>query len=167
MRGTAARAEVRVRRAVAAARSILLMTAIRFWYRQRLLGTGITHEEGPMAAKPMSKSQVTKYFAEKFEMPRKQAAAILEEVATLAVAQTKKVGVFVIPGVGKLVKARRKARIGRNPATGESIKIPAKTVVKMRLSKSCKDSVLTSRAGRRPYRGPRAPRGLRTPRAPL
>ncbi len=92
--------------------------------------------------KPMSKSQVTKYFAEKFEMPRKQAAAILEEVASLAVAQTKKVGVFVIPGIGKMVKARRKARIGRNPATGEAIKIPAKTVVKMRLSKTYKDSVL-------------------------
>lgn len=93
-------------------------------------------------SKPMSKSQVTKYFAEKFEMPKKQAAAILEEVANLAVAQTKKVGVFVIPGVGKLVKAKRKARTGRNPMTGEPIKIPAKTVVKMRLSKAYKDAVL-------------------------
>ena len=92
--------------------------------------------------KPMSKSAVTKYFAEKFEMPKKQAAAILEEVANLAVAQTKKNGVFVIPGIGKAVKAKRKARTGRNPATGEPIKIPAKTVVKLRLSKSFKDSVL-------------------------
>ncbi len=92
--------------------------------------------------KPMSKSQVTKYFAEKFEMPKKQAAAILEEVANLAVAQTKKNGVFVIPGIGKAVKAKRKARTGRNPATGEPIKIPAKTVVKLRLSKSFKDAVL-------------------------
>ncbi len=94
------------------------------------------------SAKPMSKSQVTKYFADKFELPRKTAAAILDEVAGLAVAQTKKVGVFVIPGIGKLVKAKRKARVGRNPATGEPIKIPAKTVVKMRLSKSYKDAVL-------------------------
>ncbi len=92
--------------------------------------------------KPMSKSQVTKYFAEKFEMPKKQAAAILEEVANLAIAQTKKNGVFVIPGIGKAVKAKRKARTGRNPATGEPIKIPAKTVVKLRLSKSFKDAVL-------------------------
>ncbi len=92
--------------------------------------------------KPMSKSQVTKYFAEKCELPRKTAVAILDEVASLAVSQTKKVGVFVLPGIGKLVKARRKARTGRNPATGEPIKIPAKTVVKMRLSKSYKDSVL-------------------------
>jgi DNA-binding protein HU-beta len=90
----------------------------------------------------MSKSQVTKYFAEKFEMPKKQAALILEEVANLAVAQTKKNGVFVIPGIGKAVKAKRKARTGRNPATGEPIKIPAKTVVKLRLSKSFKDAVL-------------------------
>lgn len=92
--------------------------------------------------KHMSKSQVTKYFAEKFELPKKTAAAIVDEVANLAVAQTKKVGVFVLPGIGKLVKAKRKARTGRNPATGEPIKIPAKTVVKMRLSKSYKDAVL-------------------------
>ena len=92
--------------------------------------------------KAMSKSQVTKYFAEKFELPKKTAAAIIDEVASLAVAQTKKAGVFVLPGIGKLVKAKRKARTGRNPATGEPIKIPAKTVVKMRLSKSYKDAVL-------------------------
>jgi len=92
--------------------------------------------------KAMTKSQVTKHFAEKFELPRKTAAAILEEVAGLAVTQTKKSGVFVIPGIGKLVKVKRKARMGRNPATGEAIKIPAKTVVKMRLSKTCKEAVL-------------------------
>lgn len=95
-----------------------------------------------MASKGMTKSQVTKHFAEKFEVPRKTAAAILEEVAALAVHQTKKSGVFVLPGIGKLVKVKRKARMGRNPATGEAIKIPAKTVVKMRLSKSYKDAVL-------------------------
>ncbi|MBN1962377.1 MAG: HU family DNA-binding protein [Deltaproteobacteria bacterium] len=92
--------------------------------------------------KAMTKSQVTKYFAEKFELPKKTAAAIIDEVAHLAVMQTKKAGVFVLPGIGKLVKARRKARTGRNPATGEPIKIPAKTVVRMRLSKSYKDAVL-------------------------
>lgn len=95
-----------------------------------------------MAAKPMTKSQIVQHFSEKFDMPRKSAAALLEEVAALAVAQTKKAGVFVVPGIGKLVKAKRAARMGRNPATGEQIKIPAKTVVKMRLSKSCKDAVL-------------------------
>lgn len=95
-----------------------------------------------MAAKPMTKSQIVAHFAEKFELPRKTAAALVAEVADLAVAQTKKAGTFVLPGIGKLVKAKRKARMGRNPATGEAIKIPAKTVVKMRLSKTCKDAIL-------------------------
>jgi DNA-binding protein HU-beta len=92
--------------------------------------------------KPMTKTQVVAHIAETFAMPKKTAASILEEYVALAVAQTKKVGVFVIPGIGKLVKAKRKARLGRNPATGETIKIPAKTVVKMRLAKSYKDAVL-------------------------
>ncbi|MDD5309071.1 MAG: HU family DNA-binding protein [Deltaproteobacteria bacterium] len=92
--------------------------------------------------KPMTKSQVVTHFAERFELPKKTAAAILDELADLAVNQTKKVGEFTLPGVGKLVKSKRKARIGRNPATGEQIKIPAKTVVKMRLSKVCKESIV-------------------------
>ena len=92
--------------------------------------------------KPMTKAKVIVHLAETFEMPKKMAAAILQEYASLAVSQTKKAGVFVVPGIGKLVKAKRKARIGRNPATGASIKIPAKTVVKVRLSKACKDAVL-------------------------
>ncbi|MDP8223049.1 MAG: HU family DNA-binding protein [Candidatus Lernaella stagnicola] len=92
--------------------------------------------------KPMTKAQITAYFAEKFELPKKSAAAILEELAALAVSETKKMGAFTIPGVGKLSKTRRKARKGRNPATGEPIKIPAKTVVKMRLAKAFKDGVV-------------------------
>ena len=64
------------------------------------------------------------------------------EMADLAIAQTKKAGSFVFPGIGKLVKDRRKARMGRNPATGEPIKIAAKTVVKMRISKSCKEAIV-------------------------
>jgi DNA-binding protein HU-beta len=66
----------------------------------------------------------------------------LEELAELAAAQTKKVGVFTLPGIGKLTKTKRKARMGRNPATGEAIKIPAKTVVKARLSKTFKDAIV-------------------------
>ncbi len=92
--------------------------------------------------KPMTKTQIVAHFAEKFELTKKDAAAIITEVAALAVGQTKKVGEFTIPGIGKLVKAKRKARKGRNPATGETIKIPAKTVVKMRLSKTCKDAIV-------------------------
>jgi DNA-binding protein HU-beta len=95
-----------------------------------------------MAKKAMTKTQIVAHFAEKFGMPKKEAAAVVAEIADLAVAQTKKVGEFTIPGIGKLVKQKRKARMGRNPATGEAIKIPAKTVVKMRLSKVCKDAVV-------------------------
>ena len=92
--------------------------------------------------KPMSKSQIATHIAEKFEMTRRQATEILDEMANLAYSETKKRGEFTVPGVGKLVKQQRKARTGRNPATGESIKIPAKTVVKFRVAKAAKDAVL-------------------------
>jgi len=95
-----------------------------------------------MATKKMTKTQIVAHFAEKFEMPKKQAAAIVDEMANLAARRAKIDGEFTIPGVGKLVKAHRKARMGRNPATGEEIKIKAKTVVKMRLSKTCKDAII-------------------------
>jgi DNA-binding protein HU-beta len=98
-----------------------------------------------MAKKPMTKSQIVGYFAKKFEISKKAAAAMIEEVAALAIAETKKSGTFVLPGVGKLVKVNRKARMGRNPATGEAIKIPAKTVVKMRVAKACKEAIVGKR----------------------
>jgi len=98
-----------------------------------------------MAKKPMTKSQIVGYFAKKFEVSKKSAAAMIEEVAALAVAETKKSGAFVLPGIGKLVKVNRKARMGRNPATGEAIKIPAKTVVKMRVAKACKEAIVGKR----------------------
>lgn len=91
--------------------------------------------------KPMTKAEIVSHFAEKFELPKKTAQAFVDEFAALAIGQTKKVGEFTVPGIGKLVKAKRKARMGRNPATGEQIKIPAKTVIKMRLSKACKDAI--------------------------
>jgi DNA-binding protein HU-beta len=94
------------------------------------------------AKKPLSKSQIVSHFAEKFDVSKKTAGMIVEEVAALAVAETKKVGSFVLPGIGKLVLSKRKARMGFNPATGEQIKIPAKTVVKMRLAKACKDAIV-------------------------
>jgi len=92
--------------------------------------------------KPMTKAQIVTYFATKFDMPKKAAAAILEELAMLAAKETKRCGSFTIPGIGKLSKTRRKARWGRNPATGEKIKIAAKTVVKARISKACKEAVV-------------------------
>ncbi len=93
-------------------------------------------------AKAMSKSKVVAHLAGKAEISKKAAVGILEELVNLAYKETKGAGVFVIPGVGKLVKANRKARMGRNPQTGEPIKIPAKTVVKFRVAKAAKEAVL-------------------------
>ena len=95
-----------------------------------------------MAKKPMTKSLIVSHFAGKFEISKKTAAAIIDEVAALAVSETKKAGSFTLPGIGKLVLVKRKARMGRNPQTGKAIKIPAKTVVKMRVSKAVKEAVL-------------------------
>jgi DNA-binding protein HU-beta len=92
--------------------------------------------------KPMTKTEIVNHFAEKFDIPKATAKAILEEIGTLAATKTKSIGEFTIPGIGKTVKQKRKARMGRNPATGEAIKIPAKTVVKIRLSKAFKDAVM-------------------------
>jgi DNA-binding protein HU-beta len=90
----------------------------------------------------MTKSQVVAHLAEKAGIPKKTAAAVLEELVTLATKEAKKSGQFVVPGLGKAVKANRKARTGRNPQTGEPIQIPAKTVVKFRLAKAFKDAVV-------------------------
>ncbi len=95
-----------------------------------------------MAKKPMTKSQIVSYFAEKFELSKKTAAEIIDKMAALAVSETKKAGSFTLPGIGKLVLVNRKARLGRNPATGAEIKIPAKTVVKMRVAKAAKDAIV-------------------------
>lgn len=94
------------------------------------------------AKKTLTKSQIVTHFAKKFDFSKKTAAMVVEEVAALAVAETKRAGAFVLPGIGKLVLSKRKARMGFNPATGEQIKIPAKTVVKMRLGKACKDAIV-------------------------
>jgi DNA-binding protein HU-beta len=98
-----------------------------------------------MAKKPMTKSQIVSHFAGKFELSKKNSAAILEEVAALAVSETKKTSSFTLPGIGKLVLVKRKARMGRNPATGEAIKIPAKTVVRMRVAKAAKEAIVPGR----------------------
>ncbi len=93
-------------------------------------------------AKVLTKSQVVAHLAEKAEIQKKAAAAVLEHLATLATKEVKSGGQFVVPGLGKAVKAHRKARVGRNPQTGEPINIPAKTVVKFRLAKAFKDAVV-------------------------
>jgi DNA-binding protein HU-beta len=94
-----------------------------------------------MAKKPMTKSQTVSHFAQKFEISKRMASEIIDEVAALAVSETKKAGSFTLPGIGKLVLVKRKARMGRNPATGATIKIPAKTVVKMRVAKAAKEAI--------------------------
>ncbi len=98
-----------------------------------------------MAKKPMTKSQIVSYFAKKFELSKKTASGIIEEVAALAVSETKKNRAFTFPGIGKLVLVKRKARMGRNPATGEPLRIPAKTVVKMRVAKAAKEAIVPGR----------------------
>lgn len=92
-------------------------------------------------AKGMTKTALVRAMAEKTELTNKQVGSFLELLSDTAVKETKKNGEFTIPGLGKLVKAERKARLGRNPQTGETIKIKAKTVVKFRISKTAKDAI--------------------------
>ncbi len=87
-------------------------------------------------AKAMTKSQIVAHLAAKAGIHKKAAAAAMEGLVDLATKETKRTGQFVIPGLGKAVKANRKARLGRNPQTGEAIKIPARIVVKFRLGKA-------------------------------
>jgi DNA-binding protein HU-beta len=91
----------------------------------------------------MTKSQLINYIAEEVEVPRKTAAHMLEVLGACAYKEAKKG--FTIPGLGKLVLVQRKARIGRNPATGASIKIPAKKVLKFRIAKAAKDAILVAK----------------------
>lgn len=92
--------------------------------------------------KRMTQSEVINHFAEKFGMKRAQAKELFDEIANLAQNEVKTNGEFVLPGFGKLVLSERKAREGRNPATGETIQIPAKTTLKFRVGKGMKDSVV-------------------------
>ena len=95
-----------------------------------------------MAKKIMTQTQIVAQMSETMQVPKKQAAAWFKSIADLAVKETKRTGQFVIPGIGKLVKSKRKARKGRNPRTGEQIRIPKKTVVKFRVAKACQDAVV-------------------------
>ncbi len=90
----------------------------------------------------MTQSEVVNHFAEKFGMKRAQAKEFFDELANLASTEVKSNGEFVLPGFGKLVRSERKAREGRNPATGDTIQIPAKTTLKFRVGKGMKDTVL-------------------------
>jgi DNA-binding protein HU-beta len=93
-----------------------------------------------MATKSLTQSQIIAKLSETLELPKKQVKSFLDNLADLAYKEAK--NGFTIPGLGKLVLVQRKARLGRNPATGEQIKIPAKKVVKFRVSKAAKDAIV-------------------------
>jgi DNA-binding protein HU-beta len=101
--------------------------------------------------KRMTQTAIVRELAETTGVNNKVAKHFMESIAELAVRETKKNGVFVLPGIGRLVRADRKARQGRNPATGETINIPAKKVVKFRVAKSVKDAIVPAKkvAGRK------------------
>ncbi|HEY4417249.1 MAG TPA: HU family DNA-binding protein [Verrucomicrobiae bacterium] len=91
-------------------------------------------------AKALSKAQIAALVAENNGLTKKQAVEILDQLAALAYKHAK--DTFTLPGLGKLVLVNRKARVGRNPATGETIQIKAKKVVKFRVAKAAKDAIL-------------------------
>ena len=92
--------------------------------------------------KALTKSQLMGELSEKLGMTKKDVSNFFDVLNETAYKETKKRGSFVLPGVGKLVLVKRKARKGRNPATGEEIKIKAKTVVKFRVAKAYKDAII-------------------------
>ena len=91
-------------------------------------------------ATALTKSQIIAKLADQNDMKKKEVSAFLESLVKLAYKEAKKG--FTVPGLGKLVVVKRKARMGRNPATGETISIPAKTVLKFRIAKAAKDAAL-------------------------
>ena len=96
-------------------------------------------------ARRMGKSELFSHFAERFEVKRTQAREFFDELTALAEKELKRSGEFVLPGMVKLVVQKRKARMGRNPATGEPVKIKAKRVAKITPLKAFKDAVISGR----------------------
>jgi DNA-binding protein HU-beta len=96
-------------------------------------------------ATPIKKSQIIAELAEQLQIAKKDVAAYLEALVELAYRETKKNGMFIVPGIGKLVLKKTKKRKGRNPKTGEEIEIPAKTVVRFSLFKACKEAIVPSK----------------------
>jgi DNA-binding protein HU-beta len=90
----------------------------------------------------MTKSQMLAALADKTGLSKKDVVTLMDTLTEMAYKEVKGAGEFTVPGIGKLVKMNRKARMGRNPATGEEIQIPAKTVVKFRVAKAAKEAVL-------------------------
>src|SRR5215831_13850025 len=93
---------------------------------------------GRNGRRSMTQTQIVQTLADKCEITKKASKSMMDSLAQTAISEVKKNGVFVLPGLGRLVRVERKARMGRNPATGEAIKIPAKKVVKFRVAKAAK-----------------------------
>jgi DNA-binding protein HU-beta len=108
------------------------------------------------SAKPMTKSAILDHLALTTEVSKKKAGEMLDSLVQLSYTEAKKG--FTIPGLGKLVCAARKARMGRNPQTGEAIKIPARTVLRFRVGKQAKDAILTGGAAKKPAAKKAAPK---------
>jgi DNA-binding protein HU-beta len=94
----------------------------------------------------MTQTQIVQALADECEVTKATAKGLLEALANTAVTEVKKNGLFVVPGIGRLVRVDRKARMGRNPATGAAIKIAAKKVVKFRIAKAAKDAIVPPKA---------------------
>ncbi len=94
----------------------------------------------------MTQTQIIQTLADKCEVTKKVAKNLMDTLAQTAISEVKRNGVFVVPGIGRLVRAERKARMGRNPKTGEAIKIAAKKVVKFRVAKVAKDAIVPPKA---------------------
>ena len=90
----------------------------------------------------MTKGRLVEELSAALQGGKKEAVAVLDALVAIAYREAKKIGEFTLPGIGKLVKQKRAARIGRNPKTGEKLKIAAKTVVKLRIAKAAKDAIL-------------------------
>jgi DNA-binding protein HU-beta len=102
-------------------------------------------EKGRIA---MTQTQIVQTLADSCEISKKVAKNLLDTLAHTAVTEVKKNGMFVLPGIGRLVRVDRKARMGRNPATGQAIKIAAKKVVKFRVAKAAKDAIVPPKKGK-------------------
>ncbi len=103
-------------------------------------------ETAPLSTGKMTKTQIVKALAEKLNVQPKQVVSFFDAMTDMATEQTRETGEFTVPGLGKLVKAERKERMGRNPATGEQIKIAAKTTVKFRIAKAATDAIAPPKA---------------------
>jgi DNA-binding protein HU-beta len=127
------------RRAIRLERSVRPVSLIFHLKELRWRGvTGFWHNPGI----PMTKTELQSALAEATQTDKRTAGVFLDTLSAIAYKEIKKNGEFVLPGFGKLVKQKRKARTGFNPKTQQKIKIPAKTVVKFRVAKAAKDGVL-------------------------